>query len=58
MPNRPRKFSRRTVNSKECWHTYGLQSLPPAKFASVVKKIMLDPSLLVAARANETLGVR
>jgi hypothetical protein len=56
MPNRPRRFTKRTANTKECWHTYGLQALPPAKFASVVKKIMLDPSLLVAARTNQTVS--
>lgn len=58
MSNRPRRFAKRTASPKECWHAYGLQALPPTKFATIVKKIMLDPSMLITTRSNQAMGAR
>ena len=53
MPKRksPQKFAE--LGEKDCWHTYSLQMLAPAKFNKVVGKILRGSySLITAARSN------
>jgi hypothetical protein len=40
MPKRKEAESFATLGEKDCWHLYGLQVLSPAKFASVVGKVL------------------
>jgi hypothetical protein len=40
MPTRKEPQEYAKVGSKDCWHPYGLQSLSPEKFVSVVSRIL------------------
>lgn len=46
-----RKYTKREtfapLGPKECWHPYGLQSLQPEKFASVVNSILQGKNRLL-----------
>jgi len=50
MPDRKKKDTRIPVKSKDCWHSYGLQSLPPSRFAVVIGKILSNHHRLIAPR--------
>lgn len=37
-------------SSKDCWHVYSLQNLPPAKFIDVVNKVIEGRYRMVSSR--------
>ena len=39
-----------SLGEKDCWHPYGLQVLSPAKFSSVVGKILCGHYILISSR--------
>lgn len=55
MPKRkllPRHES--LVGEKDCWHPYSLQMLSPAKFGSVVSRILNGRYTLIHAKGPES----
>jgi hypothetical protein len=56
MPKRKEAEKFAAVGSKDCWHSYGLQTLTPAKFAMVVGKILSGNYVLVSQRPEERLS--
>jgi hypothetical protein len=57
MPKRKETEKFAAVGSKDCWHSYGLQTLAPAKFAMVVGKILSGNYMLITQRSDQRLSV-
>ena len=56
MPKRKEAEKFATVGAKDCWHSYGLQTLTPAKFAMVVGKILSGNYVLITQRSDSHLS--
>ncbi len=52
MPKRKEIEKFAAVGSKDCWHSYGLQTLSPTKFAVVVGKILSGNYVLISQRTE------
>lgn len=50
MPKRKEFEKYATLGRKDCWHSYGLQVLTPAKFTLVVTEILKGKYELVTSR--------
>ena len=53
MPKRRTEQKSARPYEKDCWHTYSLQVLSPAKFSQVVGKILKGHYLLLTARMQQ-----
>lgn len=56
MPKRKETEKFAAVGSKDCWHSYGLQTLAPGKFAMVVGKILSGNYMLITQRSDQRLS--
>ena len=50
MPKRKEAERFAVLGEKDCWQLYGLQGLPPKKFASVVTNVLAGRYILVNTR--------
>jgi len=50
MPKRKEAEQFAKLGEKDCWHLYGLQVLPPNKFAFVVSKVLRGNYALIKPR--------
>ena len=53
MPRRKQLPRYERPSSKDVYHTFGLQSLPPKQFTTVVRRILKGQNQLVTARRSE-----
>ena len=53
MPKRKQSEQFASVGEKDCWHSYSLQSLAPARFVAVVGKILRGKYLLANANVDK-----
>jgi hypothetical protein len=56
MPKRKEAEKFAAVGMKDCWHSYGLQVLPPGKFAAVVSKILNGNYVLISERPDHQVS--
>jgi hypothetical protein len=57
MPTRKEPQEYAKVGCKDCWHPYGLQSLNPEKFVSVVTRILKGKFELLELKWNKNMQV-
>ena len=57
MPKRKEKEKFAELRQKDCWHLYGLQSLAPSKFTSVVEQILQGKYILIGPESNRHMSV-
>ncbi len=55
MPKRKEVEKFASMGEKDCWHSYSLQVLTPAKFSSVVGNILNGKYSLILAKFNKEL---
>ncbi len=55
MPKRKEEEKFAILGEKDCWHSYSLQMLTPAKFSSVVGNILNGKYSLIIAKLNKEL---
>ncbi len=53
MPKRKEEEKFADLGEKDCWHSYGLQMLPPSRFTNVVGKILRGNYLLITSRLDK-----
>ncbi len=53
MPRRRQLPTYQRPASKDTYHTFGLQSLPPKQFTTVVRRILRGQNQLVTARRSD-----
>ncbi len=53
MPKRKKVVEFAECRDKECWHSYSLQTLTPAKFSIVVGKILKGRYSLINSRVDK-----
>lgn len=55
MPKRKENQEFASMGEKDCWHSYGLQMLPPTKFSHVVGKILRGRYVLISTKLDRRL---
>lgn len=57
MPRKkePEKYA--VLGRKDCWHVYGLQGLPPKKFALVVSSILNGRHALIRTKLQDRTAI-
>ena len=57
MPRKkePEKYA--VLGRKDCWHVYGLQGLPPKKFAFVVSSILNGRHDLIRTKLQDRTAI-
>lgn len=58
MPRRKEEDNYADVGEKDCWHSYSLQVLTPAKFSSVVEKILDGQYTLILTKLDKSVSPR
>ena len=58
MPRRKEEHDFADLGEKDCWHSYSLQMLSPAKFSSVVGKILSGKYTLIISKIDRPLTPR
>jgi hypothetical protein len=53
MPKRKEAEKFAAVGGKDCWHSYGLQTLSPTKFATVVGRILSGNYVLITHKPDQ-----
>lgn len=58
MPKRKNIEKFAVLGEKDCWHSYGLQILAPAKFSRVVGQILTGKYALVTSKFDKSASSR
>lgn len=57
MPRKKEPERYAVLGPKDCWHVYGLQGLTPAKFATVVGKILSGRHALIRTKVQDRAAI-